>query len=64
MGNVCCFLFFLGGGCVADLDAHGFCRGYTNPLAMKGGVLIYCLSGRNTMLGNEVYVINILYIRP
>ena len=22
--------------CVADLDAHGFCRGYNNPLAMVG----------------------------
>ena len=22
--------------CVADLDARGFCRGYTTPLAMMG----------------------------
>ena len=43
--------------CVADLDAHGFCRGYNNPLAMMGVALDRYLPGRNAMLANEAYVI-------
>ena len=43
--------------CVADLDAHGFCRGYTPPLAMMGVALDRYLPGRNTMLANEAYVL-------
>ena len=42
--------------CVSDLDAHRFCRGYTNPLAMMGVALDRCLPGYNAMLANEVYV--------
>ena len=36
--------------CVADLDAHGFCRGDGNPLAMMGVALNRYLPGRNAML--------------
>ena len=39
--------------CVADLDAHGFCRGYTNSLAMMGVALDRCFPGRNTMLATR-----------
>jgi len=35
---------------VADLDAHGFCRGHTNPLAMMGVALNRYDPGRNAML--------------
>ena len=42
---------------VANLDAHGFCRGYNNPLAMMGVALDRYLPGRNAMLANEVYVV-------
>ena len=42
--------------CVADLDARGFCRGYTDPLAMMGVALDRYLPGRNAMLANETYV--------
>ena len=50
--------------CVADLDARRFCRGYTNPLAMMRVALDRYLPGGNAMLGNEIYVINILHTRP
>ena len=39
--------------CVADLDARGFCRGYSNPLAMMGVALDRYLPGCNAMLANE-----------
>ena len=39
--------------CVIDLDAHRFCRGYTNPLAMMGVALDRYLPGRNAILVNE-----------
>ena len=48
--------------CVADLDAHRFCRWYTNPLAMMGAALDRYLPGRNTMLVNEAYVILLNYL--
>ena len=50
--------------CVADLDAGQFCRGYTNPLAMMGVALDRYLPGRNAMLVNDAYVINILHNHP
>ena len=31
--------------CVADLDAHRFCRGYNNPLAMMGVARDRCIPG-------------------
>ena len=43
--------------CVANLDARGFCRGYTDPLAMMG-----CEKPSKsfpTMPVNEIYVISI-----
>ena len=39
--------------CESDLDAHGFCKGYNNPLVMMGVALDRCLPGRNAMLENE-----------
>ena len=42
---------------MADLDAHGFCIGSTNPLAMMGIALNRYLPGRNAMRVNEIYVI-------
>ena len=39
--------------CVADLDAHRFCRGYTNPLAVMGVALDRVLPGRNAMLATK-----------
>ena len=33
---LCCVADLDAKPCVADLDAHGFCRGYTNPLEMMG----------------------------
>ena len=44
--------------CVADLDARGFCRVYTTPLAMMGVALNRCLPGRNAMLVTKSYVSN------
>ena len=38
---------------VANLDAHGFFREQTNPLAMMGVALDRYLPGRNAMLANE-----------
>ena len=35
--------------CVADLDAHRFCRGYTTPLVMMGVALDRYLPGHNAM---------------
>ena len=43
--------------CVADLDAHCFCRGYTPPLAMMGVALDRYLPGRNPIRVNKTYVI-------
>ena len=43
--------------CEADLDAHGFGRGYNNPLAMMGVKRFRGLPGRNAMLANEAYVL-------
>ena len=43
--------------CVADLDARGFCRRYTTPLAMMGVALNRYFPGRNAMRANEIYVI-------
>ena len=45
-------------GCVSDLDAHGFCRGYNNPLVMMGATLDRCLPGFQRHACNEAYVIN------
>ena len=42
---------------MADLDAHCFCRGYDNPLAMMGAALNRYLPGRNAILVNESYVV-------
>ena len=39
--------------CVADLDAHWFCRGYNNPLAMMGVALDRYLPERNAMLATR-----------
>ena len=39
--------------CVADLDAHRFCKGYNNPLAMMGVALDRYLPGRNAMLATK-----------
>ncbi len=38
---------------VANLDARGFCREYSNPLAMMGVAHDRYLPGRNAMLANE-----------
>jgi len=40
--------------CVADLDAHRFCKGYNNPLAMMGVALDSYLPGRNAMLATSL----------
>ena len=42
--------------CKADLDAHGFCGGYSNPRACMGVALDRYLPGRNTMLATITYV--------
>ena len=42
--------------CVADLDARGFCRGYTNPLAMMEVALDRYLPGAQRHACNETYV--------
>ena len=42
--------------CVADLDAHRFCRGYTSPLVMMGVAPRRYLPGLGAMLVNEDYV--------
>ena len=45
--------------CVANLDAHGLCKGYNNPQACMGVALDRCLPGRNAMLVNEDYVFEV-----
>ena len=50
--------------CEADLDAHGFCKGYNTPLAKMGVALNRDLPGRNAMLAMTTYVINILHTHP
>lgn len=42
---------------MADLDARGFCRGQTNPLAMMGAALDRYLPGRIAVIVNETYVL-------
>ena len=49
--------------CEADLEAHGFCRGETNPLAMMGAALDRYLPGCNAMRANEIYVFESSVIR-
>ena len=43
--------------CVADLDARGFGRGYTDPLAMMGADSIRYLPGFQRHACNEDYVL-------
>ena len=43
--------------CVADLDARGFCRGYTNPRACMGVALDPLSSGAQRHACNEAYVL-------
>ena len=49
--------------CVDDLDARRFCKGYNNPLAMKGTALDRYLPGCNAMLANEVLCNQIFLIK-
>ena len=44
-------------GCVSDLDAHGFCRGYTHPLAMMGVHLTAVFRGVTTCLQTNLCTI-------
>ena len=61
--SMCCVSDLDAKPCVADLDARGFCRGYTNPLAMMRVALNRYLPGRNAMLVIEIYVFEFSVIR-